>query len=171
MNSPGPCAVPGSGAASASRRDETPFRETCFSRSAFLLVASSPILGFRGSKNTQNVLFCSARASWEAKFAYLTVHALPRIHQAPARCTSETLVKRNLHTLQCARPLAGEICIPYSARAPWDSPCLGAVHSGGPSEANFAYLTVRAALGGRIFATFALHTEILIGPRNCTNFY
>ena len=31
------------------------------------------------------------------------------------------------------------------------------MHSGGPSEANFAYLTVRAALGGRIFATFALH--------------
>ena len=58
-------------------------------------------------------------------------------------------MKRNLHTLQCARPLAGEICIPYSARAPWDSPSLGAVHSGGPSEANFAYLTVRAALGGR----------------------
>ena len=66
-------------------------------------------------------------------------------------------MRLNLHTLQCARPLAGEICIPYSARAPWDSPCLGAVHSGGPSEANFAYLTVRAALGGRIFATFALH--------------
>ena len=94
---------------------------------------------------------------YRPKFAYLTVRTLPRIHQAPARCTSETLLRPNLHTLQCARPLAGEICIPYSARAPWDSPCLGAVHSGGPSEANFAYLTVRAALGGRIFATFALH--------------
>ena len=62
-----------------------------------------------------------------------------------------------MHTLQCARPLAGQICIPYRARTPWDSPCLGAVHFGGLSEGNFAYLTVRAALGRRIFATFALH--------------
>ena len=36
------------------------------------------------------------------------------------------------------------------------------MHSGGPSEANFAYLTVRAALGGRIFATFALHIGLAV---------
>ena len=67
---------------------------------------------------------------WEAKFAYLTVRALPRIHQAPARCTSETLLRPNLHTLQCARslgftmprrgafrrPFRGQFCLPYSAR-------------------------------------------------------
>ena len=51
---------------------------------------------------------------------------------------------RNLHTLQCARVLGRPNCIPCSARAPSDSPGLGAVHFGDPSEAKFAYLTVRA---------------------------
>ena len=49
-----------------------------------------------------------------------------------------------LHTLQCARVFGRPNCIPYSARAPSDSPGLGAVHFGGPSEAKFVYLTVRA---------------------------
>ena len=104
------------------------FFDTWLSRSA------TRFSGFRGSKNAQNVLFCSARAFWAASFTCFCM--LFAFFTTPNR--------PNLHTLQCARVLGRPNCIPCSARAPSDSPGLGAVHFGGPSEAKFAYLTVRA---------------------------